>query len=55
MSLLVIILIFLFFNTTINQFINKEEVYVKVDKKYINDPFKSYLNSNRFMFFTGIN
>ncbi len=54
-SLIVITLVILFFNSSINNFINKEEVYIKIDKKYITDPFKSSLNPDRFMFFTGIN
>ncbi|EGR33386.1 hypothetical protein IMG5_054760 [Ichthyophthirius multifiliis] len=54
MSLIVIILVLLFFNASIKSFINKEEVYVKVDKQYNPNPFKSIINTNRFMFFTAI-
>jgi hypothetical protein len=54
MSLLILAVVILFFNASISEFVNKEEVYIKVDKNYSNNPFKSYLNTTRFMFLTGI-
>jgi hypothetical protein len=38
MSLIVITLVVLFFNASIIDFINKDQVYVKLDKKYNNSP-----------------
>ncbi len=55
MSLIITTLVLFFFNSSINKFINKEEVYVKTDKQYNIDPFRSNLTNDRFMFFTGIN
>ncbi|EGR29607.1 hypothetical protein IMG5_152080 [Ichthyophthirius multifiliis] len=54
MSLISITLVLLFFNSSINLFINKEEVLVKQDRRYSIDPFKSQLNTDRFMFMTSI-
>ncbi len=43
MSIISITLVLLFFNASIGEFINKEIVYVKTDRRYSSDPPKSIL------------